>query len=364
MFLIPLLTLFASTASAIPTPEKDDTLILLHVLFRHGDRTPETSELYPTDPYHADTSFPEGLGELTNAGKKREHQIGQALRKKYDSFLGSFKSNNIIATTTDFSRTKMSCLLVLSGLYPPNENQIWKTGFNWQPIPYSYTQYYSDYLLGDPTVVCPQFIKKYNDYLSKEKDTIYEKNKKLYDYVSLHSGLKITRPQQIYNLQFLLNSEEAMGLKLPEWTNNIWPENITKAAAEEYYLAFATPEMKKLAGGPLFKKIIDDTNTKIAINSTDEHKLYLYSAHENNLAYFLIHLDAFYPHIPPYGSYIVFEVHQIHNTYGVKIFYENYTKNSGYIKIPGCGQFCPFDKFVGLMKDSLPATHDVCLQKE
>ncbi|KAF5302428.1 hypothetical protein FQR65_LT08517 [Abscondita terminalis] len=324
----------------------------------HGDRTPALEELYPKDPYQAETYFPEGLGELTKAGKKREYLIGKELRKKYGSFLGKYKSSRIFARSTDYVRTKMSCLLLLAGLYPPGKDEMWDDEFNWQPIPYSHEDYYSDDVT-DPVNMCPRFIKSYNEYLSKEGDGIYKKNKEIYDYVSNNTGLEIKNPRQIYFLHFVLQSEISMGLELPEWTKPVWPENMTKAAVDEYYLAFSTPQMKRLSGGKLLKKIIDDTKAKIAPNSTDERRIYIYSAHENNIAYQLMFVDAFYPHVPPYGSYLVVEIHKINDVYGVKMLYEDYTKHSGYISILNCGEFCPLDKFIDLMKDNLPTSEDI-----
>lgn len=68
------------------------------------------------------------------------------------------------------------------------------------------------------------------------------------------------------------------------------------------------------------KKIIADTEKKI-MKENEEHgtKMYLYSAHENNLAQLLILLDIKVDHVPTYGSYIVFEIHQINKTHGVKV---------------------------------------------
>ncbi|XP_036323007.1 uncharacterized protein LOC118736947 [Rhagoletis pomonella] len=44
-------------------------LILAHVLYRHGDRTP--IEPYPTDPWKKREYWPVGWGELTNVSSYR-----------------------------------------------------------------------------------------------------------------------------------------------------------------------------------------------------------------------------------------------------------------------------------------------------
>ena len=65
-----------------------DQLILIQILFRHGDRTPVM--LYKTDPYKAE-QFVEGLGQLTKIGKQRLFQYGQLLRLRYSHYLGNLK---------------------------------------------------------------------------------------------------------------------------------------------------------------------------------------------------------------------------------------------------------------------------------
>lgn len=336
-------------------------LLLLHVLFRHGDRTPDLVEMYPNDPFHNISYFPEGLGQLTKMGKDKEFGIGKALRKRYDQFLGSYKSDEVSAISTDYIRTKMSCLLVLAGLYPPKDNEVWNEGLLWQPIPYSYTPITHDHLLGDPYYDCPRQRQLYDGFLSSSQgNAILEKRKNLYEYLSMHTGLNVTTTRDVYNLFFVLKTEQDMGLKLPEWTKSVWPDNITEAATDEYYANLATPKLQRLAGGKLVEKILKDTNSKIS-NKLDATKIYLYSAHENNVAYQLIYLKVFHHHVPPCGSYIVFEVHVINGVYGVKILYEDYSKpEPSYLKIPGCDVFCPLDKFSKLMQGYVPFPEDNC----
>lgn len=50
-----------------------------------------------------------------------------------------------------------------------------------------------------------------------------------------------------------------------------------------------------------------------------EEKMYLFSAHKTNIAALLKCLDIFDPQIPPYGSYIAFEIHSIKDTIFTKV---------------------------------------------
>jgi prostatic aicd phosphatase len=338
-----------------------DTLVLVHVLFRHGNRTvngPE--ELYPYDPYVNETYFPFGLGQLTNAGKMKEYSIGKALRRRYNTFLGPYYYPQIVdSLSTDYNRTKMSLELVLAGLFPPHRDEIWNQELLWQPIPYNYFPASQDkILLG---VTCPHYLELYDKQIESEKvQTELATYKETFQYISRHTGLNVTKYLDVYNLFFGLATEEEWGFQLPEWTRGYWPEAIVNLTIQEYFVSTATTELNQMASGYFLQKVISDTNSKI--NGTNPgRKIYLYSAHENNIAELLILLGIFEPlHIPDYGSYVIFEIHNINNEYVVKIFYENYTADEPQLlKLPACEIFCEMSKFISLMEEYMPS-EDLC----
>lgn len=53
----------------------------------------------------------------------------------------------VLARSTDYIRTKMSLMLVLSALYPPKGKQIWNHELKWQPMPITYSPAKNDILL-------------------------------------------------------------------------------------------------------------------------------------------------------------------------------------------------------------------------
>lgn len=79
-----------------------------------------------------------------------------------------------------------------------------------------------------------------------------------------------------------------------------------------------TKEMQTYAVGYLLQQILNDTSLKIN-GSSGEQKLVLYSGHDVNVAYLLIALGAFKPKVPPYGSYVIIEVHEIDEEYYIKV---------------------------------------------
>ncbi|CAH2020079.1 unnamed protein product, partial [Acanthoscelides obtectus] len=137
---------------------QESSLVVSHVLFRHGNRTPELTELYPKDPYLNERYYPYGRGQLTKAGKRKEFNIGSTLRSRYRNFLGDFYLPDMVeALSTDYNRTKMSLELVLASLFTPNKDQMFENGLYWQPVPYNYLPKNKDpILLG---VLCPHYLE-------------------------------------------------------------------------------------------------------------------------------------------------------------------------------------------------------------
>ncbi|KAL1512670.1 hypothetical protein ABEB36_002227 [Hypothenemus hampei] len=334
----------------------ESTIILTHVLFRHGNRTPELSELYPTDPYLNFSYYPTKHGQLTKAGKEREYSVGVALRDRYDVFLGPLYVPDLIdSRSTDRNRTKMSLLLVLAGLFPPECSERFESGLNWQPVPYNYFPEKEDPILYG--ISCPTFEAEYNEVLNSP-EYLAEVNQysEEFSYIAKNSGLNVTKIENVYDLYFGLSTEEEYGFILPNWTQTVWPDFINKIAYEQYSVYTRTTNLKRMAAGYLIKKMMEDTENRINQTNNDT-KIYLYSAHENNMGQLMETLELFeYPHVPTYGSYVLFEVHEINNTYGFKIYYQNYngTTSPKLLKLPSCDEFCPLDLFKSLVEEYLP----------
>ncbi|XP_019879272.1 venom acid phosphatase Acph-1 isoform X2 [Aethina tumida] len=324
----------------------------------HGNRTAHGKlELYPKDPYYNKTYFPIGLGQLTNAGKLKEYQIGVQLRDRYNEFLGETLYPNMIdARSTNYNRTKDSLLYCLAGLSPPTGSEVWSDSLAWQAIPINYWPIDKDEVLYG--IGCPNYKKLYeeNKYLPKYQAE-YDLHKEQFEYISENSGLNVTSFEDIFNLYFGISTEVEFGLEQPEWLKKVWPDIIIELAVKEYHIATATTELRSLTSGYFLKKIVQDSKNKIKEDPDDEFKkkLYLYSAHETNISHLLITLGVFDEIIPNYGSYVIFELHKISGVYGLKIYYQNYESSEPKLmKLPGCDEFCPLDQFNSLYEEYFP----------
>ncbi|KAF7266411.1 hypothetical protein GWI33_020242 [Rhynchophorus ferrugineus] len=304
------------------------TLQLVHVLFRHGDRNPDTLSLWPSNPFYNESFYREGYGQLTNAGKRTEYRLGQLLRLRYNSFLGSeWNINTLDVRSTDVNRTKMSAQLVLAGLYPPRGQDVWTPFLNWQPIPYNYFPSSQDKELLS-LGVCDVFLEMYK--VLGETDIanyIQTKYSELFDILYQNTG-EAGSLWNAYVLYFGLLVQEQLGFPLQEWTKAIYPEPIHSAAIDNYYVLTNNTILRQLTAGYLLRKILNDSASKInGTLSPSSRKMFLYSAHEYNIATFLLSLEAYkLADVPPYGSHVLVELHKVNGVYGFKLFYGNYER--------------------------------------
>ncbi|XP_060537063.1 venom acid phosphatase Acph-1-like [Cylas formicarius] len=343
----------------------NDELILVHAIIRHGNRTPD-DEIYPGNPYGNEKYYePYGFAQLTNEGKRTEYKLGQALRNRYGSFLDKeYHRNDIDPRTTNVPRTKMSLLLVLAGLYPPTGSLLWNRALKWQPIPYNYYEHDKEL---SSQFVCVNYKRMYKSLLSSEKIQaqilVY---KDVYEYLSDHTNTTVSTPNDVADIFLELKAQRDYGYQLENWTSKYFPypmENITK---DMYYAMTNTTSLKKIISGFLIKKIIEDSDKKIRETlQPPQRKLFIYSAHEKNIATLLLTLGVFDDRIPAYGSYILVEVHRVNRTHGLKFYYQNYIEvEPTLVTIPGCASFCPLTQFAQLMKEYVPEDEDCELKND
>ncbi|KAJ3664726.1 hypothetical protein Zmor_000274 [Zophobas morio] len=352
--------LLLNTIAKLNLTEKN-TLELVHVIFRHGDRTPDKELIYPNDPHINVSYYPADFGQHTNTGKMKQYLLGQALRKRYKNFLGPYKYETAYARSTQYPRTKISLQLVLAALFPPEGALVWNKNLKWQPIAFDYWPMRNDHVLGQPYKNCPRYKKLYLEFLnSTQGRKLFENYSETIDYLSEHTGLNITS-RQIYELYFTLDLEKENGLELPQWTQSVFPDVLYDLLQLDYFSKSATHELRRLSSGFLLKKIIRDTRNKIRGILPENRKIFLYSGHEFTIT-FLMHLwGVFYPHLPPYSAYILIEIHNVGGIRRMKIFYQDYLEEKPkQLKLPHCGHFCSFNDFTELYQKYLPKSKREC----
>lgn len=103
----------------------------------------------------------------------------------------------------------MSAQCNLVGLCPPSGLEIWKTGFNWQPIPIHTVPLDEDFIL-NPRSTC----QRRDFLLDKYAAKIIDENRYLIDFLQVNSGFKNLTFESIVLLQDTLHVESLKGLTL------------------------------------------------------------------------------------------------------------------------------------------------------
>ncbi|XP_041365334.1 lysosomal acid phosphatase-like isoform X2 [Gigantopelta aegis] len=329
------------------------SLRLVQVIYRHGDRSPTFT--YPTDP-HQEDAWPQGFGQLSTVGMAQAYELGQFLRQQYSGFLNStYIRSQIHVRSSDKDRTLMTASTVLWGLFPASGSQVWKPGSTWQPIPVHTVPLDEDLLI---YAHCPAYDKLYKKLLASPiGQKIEHKNKALIDYMAKHSGLK----PSLINLLEITNPlfcEKANNMDFPEWLkkDNTF-EKIMKFWDVKAQLKVNTTDLIRIKVGVLLGELQQHIDHLITYRNISE-KMFMYSAHDTNIAAILNGLKLFDGHHPEYCSCLMFELYEISNhSFGVQLYYrEHASQQTQLLKIPGCSSsMCSVEEFASVLKDLIPA---------
>ncbi|XP_018403742.1 PREDICTED: prostatic acid phosphatase-like isoform X2 [Cyphomyrmex costatus] len=334
---------------------KKNTLRLVTVVLRHGDRAPV--DTYPNDPHINDSMEPYGWGQLTNEGRRNQYNQGSFLRKRYDCFLSSTYHPDIFyLQTTDVDRTKMSGQLESSALWKPNKSQQFVSDLPWQPVTLFYQERQDDTLLLIWNK-CPKYTQlrsSANDLPEVQK--VHEDSKQLFTELSNFTGMPITTVDDASSLYATLTSEKYMNLDLPEWTKDYYPEKLELLTLFELQLNTYSDEFRRLKGGPMLKKFINDMLAKK--NGTlqpEKRKMFMYIGHDSTIVTLLDTMHIWRNQMPYFNIMTMIELHEDEGEWNVQIFLRNTTAHEPYpMTIPGCDVVCPLDKFVELTKLIIP----------
>ncbi|GJQ72931.1 hypothetical protein Trydic_g1573 [Trypoxylus dichotomus] len=299
----------------------EDTLEIVHIIFRHGEKNPDVGVTYPNDPYRNATFQTFSQAQLNKVGRRTMYDLGHTLRERYDNYLGkTYSEDSIEAWASSYSRTKLSLQLVMASLFAPSEEERWHKKVDWQPTNFHSLNLHEDKLfLG---IKQSEYNKEYNKVCaSKQVQSLIRKYRDCIKYLEEHSGYTSQCLRGAYMLYIILNVEESANWTLPNWTHSVYPEPLKELSLLEYKIQIYTNKLKRLLMGNLFVKILSDTENRINLNSP--LKFHLYSAHEGNVYHALNLLGFTSTGHPGYGACIIIEVHRIDHHHVLKVFYRS-----------------------------------------
>ncbi|KAJ8954162.1 hypothetical protein NQ318_005756 [Aromia moschata] len=318
-------------------------LELVHVVMRHGARTPVST--YPNDPYINDTLYPTGWGQLTNEGKLHLYNIGRFLRERYSDYLGTHYSPDIFYTqSTDTDRTKASMQLVNAGLWPPEPAQQWGP-LEWQPVPI-YAEPLDEDMLLLVRKPCAQYhIERDRVIRTEEVQRVFQQYAPLFEELTEITGQNVTDFDGVQDIFSTLRAEEAYNLTLPEWSKSYYPDKMWQPTAFSFVLNAYNEKLNRLKGGVFLKKILSDWRSKVeGTLMPEERKAFLYGGHDSTISNLMSTLKVWDAQMPDYGITVLLELSRDLDTdqYGVEL------------TVPGCDSFCPLEKLMELTEDVVP----------
>lgn len=119
----------------------------------------------------------------------------------------------------------------------------------------------------------------------------------------------VAKSENIFNTLYI---EHSMGLPLPDWTIDIYPEKLLALAERNLALLTETIFMMKVKGGALVSDILKKFEQKVTQNLMPDRNLLIYSAHDVTLVNVMraLNISTQTSRKPDYGATLVFELHQ------------------------------------------------------
>ncbi|XP_034106762.1 prostatic acid phosphatase [Drosophila albomicans] len=336
----------------------NSTLELVHIVFRHGIRTPV--DTFPRDPYVKDNFKPTGWGHVTNRGKKELFDMGRWLHRRYGDFMGPFyRPDRLHAQATASPRALMSLQTTLASMFEPRGTAMeWNRQLNWQPIPIVSEPLEQDSLLLVRTP-CPRYFEA-RDEVFKLPEVIAEQAPfaDMLSELSNLTGMPMRNAEDVNSLYITLLAEQEFGYKLPVWAKDYFPKRMQFLAEQSYVYNAYTPEMQKIKGGPFLRKMYDEMLAKEAGTLRPKDRgMFIYTGHDWTVGNILSALGIWKRQMPRFAVMAIFETHQNRQTgeYYVEIFLRNDEFGClEQLKLADCELQCPLHRLIELSEAVLP----------
>jgi len=247
----------------------------------------------------------------------------------------------------------MSAYSLLAGLYEPRDYQVWNSDLKWQPIPVHTTEAAHDFLFfSNP---CPRLLQLREQV--RKTDEFKAKNdefKELFKVLDTHSGYTDVSLDTLWTIADVIFIEKNNNLTLPKWAEDNY-DLIVGSGGLGFYFDFRFTEIGKLVSGGILKDMRKNIMNRVS-NKNSSSELHLYSGHDTYVAGLMKLLDIT-PDInqPPFASSVTLELRRtLTDTpdYYVQVFLKNNTVTEPIyyrnMKINGCDELCPLDKFLKL----------------
>lgn len=153
------------------------------------------------------------VGNIEQAGKETQYELGKYLRRRYNELLGpGYSPQKVYIRSSDTDRTLMSALCNAAGLFSPSGDQIWEESISWQPVPIHTIPLNEDHLVYQ-SIPCPKVQKLYDEYMeSQQIKELLQRFSDLREFVETHSGKPIKNVVDFVTIYDALEIEHLRGL--------------------------------------------------------------------------------------------------------------------------------------------------------
>ncbi|XP_026473711.1 testicular acid phosphatase homolog [Ctenocephalides felis] len=333
------------------------SLKFVFVTTRGGEHQPC---IYPGGPNFDDIKIDEKQSHLTEEGKETAYELGQNLSKTYKSQLGitEWSDKNCWSFAGKATRNQEAALILKYSFQNKEEKTKQWTQEELSKAQFPSIDYFFKFLNKNE---CPAFWNEFMTQMTSDIKTLQEEYKSsLTEVKQNYKKIDTNNPAHIW-----ITYETVQRLKHNGRTPNWWTTTIEsdlKAYSEKFLHAALTKTEKltKLSGGPMLTDILKDMDEikkgKKQPVSNIEKGVSIFTASQSVLAAQLaafspkgtklgdkeISDEIFYPGI---GATHVLELYKDGNQWNVKMKYHNGDKNYKTMKLPGCQEMCPFEKF-------------------
>ncbi|VDN10591.1 unnamed protein product [Dibothriocephalus latus] len=322
----------------------------MHLLFRHGDRTP--IETFPNDGHQFNTTWPEGAGQLTQLGIEQQYLLGTWIRETYNYFIPrQYHASIFHMRSTDFDRTLMSAMANLAGLFRHSNSSLEKYNIHWRPIPVHTVKQTSEIMFA--SAPCPRFKQLLEEsYKSDETKAFFDKHKTLFDLLRKESGWPELGAHNFWIIEDDLICLEAHNFSLPQWYTPAVKEEVGVVSEYLWKLRYSDTERLRLELGVFINDMIEHLDRVINPSASSPAqpvlssrinaghtapKIMAYSAHDENVAALLSALG------PPADP----------SAYHIRVRYKRSWQdpNGQYLSLPACtsstaSEGCEYNKLV------------------
>lgn len=314
----------------------------------------------PRDKYNNISYWPEGFGNLNNAGRLRMYKLGKFIRKRYENFLTD-NIREVYSRSSDVDRCIESSHSLLAGMYPPSKRFEWNKDLPWTPAPVHTVPAPDDYILNEAG-------RKYLADIVREILIVQRSDavKKLYEESVEERTLLEREFGYIYDMFYkfkcsysTLDIEERAGLEMPSWCTPELKAKLYKFAGIAFALAGGgTENLKRIrcghllediikrmevasAYGPKLRELSDFQQPTNAPSDITDKKVVHYSTHDSIMAALLESLNVGGPNpVPPgFGATFFIELYIDTNEKGepvgekyLKLFYLDDTESEAPIE--------------------------------